>query len=143
MAIETHNITTDDVLDRLPLETSRITATSKGLDTGQLDAWVVEAAGQLNALLSRAGADVDNLDDKDTELVRAGILAYAVARALEVANASDDQINRHWSQWLSTKDIVSTSPDTLSGRSDSFHTNIPNRDADEGRRFSGDGWTGY
>jgi hypothetical protein len=141
MAIQTHNVTADDVVEDLPFATGTVTATSKGLNTPMVERWVKAAAGQLNAILIRKGFDVDNLGENESELVRMGISAFARGRALKkreydgagdelaIFNDVKDTIRRM------DQDMGETAP-----TANSIHSNIP--DAHERDRADFDHATG-
>lgn len=83
MAVYTHNVDADSVLARYPSQdTTPIGPTSRGVNTALIEALIIEAAGSLNAVLRRHAMDPAALDEDAEELVRGGIIAYAIAGCL-------------------------------------------------------------
>lgn len=83
MAVYTHGVDADAVLARYPSQdTTPIGPTSRGVNTALIEALIIEAAGSLNAVLRRHAMDPAALDEDAEELVRGGIIAYAIAGCL-------------------------------------------------------------
>lgn len=114
MAVSTtHSVTAQDVLDELPQRTAHVTATSEPLNTTQIERWVSQASGQLNAIMARHGIDPTTLGNDESELVRSGIIAYAAAKSLTRANAADADVRRQWETWGSVRKTLRDSPQDL------------------------------
>lgn len=80
MAVHTHGVTLDMVKARYPTQNSAtISPTTSGINDPLIEALVIEAAGSLNAMLRRHRIDPSALDDDAVELLRGGIIAYAIA----------------------------------------------------------------
>lgn len=102
MAIYTHGITVDDVLARYPTQdTTKITATSAGISTPLIEALILEAAGSLNAVLRRHAIDPAALDEEATELVRGGMIAYAIAECMDKLQKTEQA-----AAWRAKYDVV-------------------------------------
>lgn len=95
-SVDLHGVSYDDVLDTLPADTRHVSATSAGLNYGQIDGFIARAAGQVNALLARHGL---TLDANGTQLARDAIIAYAAAYSLERIGAAAEQIDRRMREW--------------------------------------------
>lgn len=128
MAVQTHNVTAAEVLEDLPFAEGVVTSTSKGLNTGTLDRWIKQAAGQLNAILIRKGYDVDALGENETELVRMGITAYARGRALKKREWDRED----WEDELDTFEDVKRTVRHMDAdmgesapKTNGIHTNVP------------------
>lgn len=108
MSVETHNVTADDVLDGLPLASGQVTASSDGLSTTQIDRWIKRAAGRFNAILEGRSINPEKLDDYPNfrETIRAGIIAYAQARALEVRQYDGDRVQSREDEYNEIKSDV-------------------------------------
>jgi hypothetical protein len=96
VAIETHNVTPDDVLDELPFATGGVTANSDGLSTDEIDGYIRRYAGRVNAVLS--GRDElpapDEIGDELRQVVRGYILAGVKKLCLEKREYPEDRIGR-------------------------------------------------
>lgn len=103
MAVETHNVTPEDVLDDLSMAQGTVTSTSDGLSTDQLDGWIKDAAGQLNSILQGRSISPEDLGDNTRQLVQSGIKAYARAKAYEVREFDGEMIDRAWEEWGSVR----------------------------------------
>lgn len=80
MAVYTHNVDPAAVLARYPtLDSARVGPTTTGINEVLIEALIIEAAGSLNAVLRRHAMDPAALDEDAEELVRGGIIAYAIA----------------------------------------------------------------
>lgn len=145
-ASTTHNVTPTDVLDELPVQTSKVTATSTGANTAKLEQWINQAAGQLNAILSRHGIDPTGLNDDEEELIRSGILAYAAAKAApHISGVSSDAISRYWETWGSVRKTARDNPQDLGADEDpaaSVSSNI-DTDAPTSSQWNADGFGGW
>jgi hypothetical protein len=108
-----HALTAQDVLDALPVDTVGVTASSQGLNTVQIDAYIERAAGQVNAQLVRHGMDPEQLDDNSSGLVRDAIITRACADALERLGAGTDQIERRLREWERLLKLLREEPQVM------------------------------
>lgn len=106
MAVHRHGVTVDDVLSRLPLAKGSVTASSAGLTTGHIEAWLDQAAGVLNSIVTSHGIDTDNLQPNETMLMVQGICAYAEWKSLAAREYPDGQVERARSEWRDTREII-------------------------------------
>jgi hypothetical protein len=81
MAVRTYGVVLADVLALLPVNTTRISATSK-LSTTHITGYIEDGAGRITAALKRAGVDPDSLDDDTTAQVKRALEHYVVAACL-------------------------------------------------------------
>lgn len=146
MAVSTtHDVTAQDVLDDLPYVTKHITATSEPLSTTLIERWVTQGAGQLNAIMTRHGIDPTTLGDDESELVRSGIIAYALAKSLQKRDADDAEIDRAWETWGSVRKTLRELPQDLGDSENADAVIISNVDADDPtvKRWDSDGFGGW
>ena len=115
MAVQTHSVTHDDVLDELPFATGGVTATSDGLNTGQIDGWITRGAARVNSILSSRSVPIDSLDENQSSVVRQAIIAYAKAKCLEVREFPEDRVGRVYGEW---RGLLKTLRSTLSDLGD-------------------------
>jgi hypothetical protein len=115
----THNVDAQDVLDELPVQNSKVTATSNSLNTTKIEEWINRASGTVNALLNRVGVDPTQLGDDEAEFVRGAIIAYACARsAIVVPTISESVRESFWDTWKDARRTLKDSPQDL-GKSQS------------------------
>lgn len=115
-----HGVSCDDVLDTLPADTRHVSATSAGLNFGQVDGFIARAAGQVNALLARHG--LTSLDANSTQVARDAIIAYAAAYSLERIGAAADQIDRRMREWDRLTKQLASEPQNVGTAQDAAGT---------------------
>jgi hypothetical protein len=117
VSVELFGITAADVAGDLPLNTRALASTGEGLTTTRIESWIRQGAGQVCALLERAGTPVATAattDSPSREVARAAIIAYAVARALEVACvAGDPRVPRAWERWSEARALLQAEPSVV------------------------------
>jgi hypothetical protein len=145
-ASTTHNVTPGEVLGELPVQTSKVTATSTGANTTKIERWIDHAAGQLNAMLRRHGIDPTQLGDDESETIRAGILAYAAAKvAPQIGGVSSEEISRLWETWGSVRKTARDNPQDLGADEDPTASVSSNIDTDSptSSKWNADGFGGW
>lgn len=114
MAVSTtHSVTVTDVLEAIPVKSSRVGATTDPVSTGMIEKWIESAAGQLNAMLQRHGIDPTSLGDDETELIQSGIIAFAAAMALVKFGGAQDLRSVHFDTWKDVKKTIREQPQDL------------------------------
>lgn len=106
-------VSAKDVLDTLPSDTTNVNATSKGLNTQQIEGFISRASGQISAILVRHGISPDSLGDDEIELIRDAVIAYASGYSLERIGSSSEQINRRFEEWKRLVDMIQSTPQNL------------------------------
>ena len=142
----THSVTAQNVLDELPVQTSKITATSNRINTSKVTDWIERASGVLNALLTKAGIDPTSLGDDESELVRSGIIAYAAGQASVVMqNIPADVRSSYWDDWKDVKKILRESPQELGSAQDATDIIVSNIDPTDAttKEWDTDGFGGF
>jgi hypothetical protein len=117
-AIYTHGVTPTEVLQTLPVDTTRVSADSNGLNLGIVDGYIARAAGQVNAQLARHGIEPEALDPNTTQIAQEAIIQFSAALCLERLGASPDQIDRRRSDWRDLFDLLQRSPQVLGSAQD-------------------------
>lgn len=137
MAITTtFGVTVDSVLVRLPgNEGDFVSATSAGLRTGDVEAYIDDGAALYISALSRHGRVVTDLTDDATAQVQVGVRSYALAACLRKMGFSDTQEYReardHHAELYAR---YQQSPSSVSGGRRPTLSNVPTAD----RKFRSD-----
>ena len=113
-----HNVSYDLVIETLPVNTTVISATSNGLNFGQIDNFIARAAGMVNAQLVRHGIDPSSLDFNTSQLAQDAIISYSAAFCLERLGASPDQIERRMREWKDLLKLMMEQPQALGSAQD-------------------------
>jgi hypothetical protein len=131
MAVSTtHDVAAQDVLDELTFNTEHVGATTSPLSTTMIDQWVIQAAGQLNAIMTRHAIDPTTLGDDEAELVRAGVIAYAAAKALTRTHGAEADVRRQWETWGSVRKTLRETPQDLGASQLAENQIVSNIDVD-------------
>ena len=132
MAIELFGVIAKNVTDELPFNVRGVTASSDGLSTDKIEAWIRGAAGQLSALMERAGIDpavAAAEGSASREVARNGIIAFALAKSMSVGmNPNDPRIATAWEEWREAKRVLTMEPSAVGKAkppSTGTHTNVP------------------
>lgn len=119
-----HGVSYDLVVETLPVNTTPISASSSGLNFGQIDNFIARAAGMVNAQLVRHGVDPSSLDFNTSQLAQDAIISYAAAFCLERLGGSPDQIERRMREWDKLLKLIMDKPQALGSAQDSASTNV-------------------
>jgi hypothetical protein len=149
VSIQTHNVVADGatgdqvaVLDAYPGGQSvGITASSSGVNTGQITTLIERAAGRLNAILASKGMDPDDLGADETATVQAGIVAYAVSRTLYRVMRIEEA--RPWDEeWQETLRTLRERPGDMGDAQDEAPGPVSNVSSSVTRKWGTDfkGW---
>ena len=141
MAVNVHDVTPGDVVDRLPMASGTVTSDSAGLTTGMIENWIRSAAGILNAVLRSRGIDPDNLEDEERELMREGIIAYAESKALAARDYDDEKVGRAYEHWKDTREIIREFPTDFD--SDDASNRVKSNESTTKPRWSADKFGGW
>lgn len=113
-----HGVSYDLVVQILPADTTRITATSNGLNFGLIDNFIARAAGMVNAQLVRHGIEPSSLDFNTSQLAQDAIISYAAAFCLERLGGAPDQIERRMREWDKLLKLLMDKPQALGSAQD-------------------------
>ena len=142
MTAITHNVTTDDVLDALPMASGNVTPTSQGLNTSMVDRWIRAGARRVNSVVrSYHGIDVDALEQYEVEVLRDGIVAYARYRCLEARDYDDTSIDRARDDFQDILQTIRRFPADLD--SDDPSTRIRGSSSDAEKQWTSDNFGGW
>lgn len=146
MAIELFGLEPQDVVDELPSNMRAISATSEGLNTTKIAKWIVRGAGQLQALMERAGVNPASAaveGSPSREVARNGVIAYALAKAMSLGmNPADPRIVAAQDEWAEAKRVLTAVPSSLGAVKPSetgTHTNV-NMDKNRTLTFRNNEW---
>lgn len=93
MAVYSYNITVDDVLAQYPDQDGvTITAVSRGLNFGVIEAFRDQGAAILNNALKRHGITPEQLDEDGSAQLRDAVIAYTIARCLLKLGEMDQSV---------------------------------------------------
>lgn len=119
-----HGVYRDLVIETLPVNTTTISATSNGLNFGQIDNSIARAAGMVNAQLVRHGIEPSSLDFNTSQLAQDAIISYSAAFCLECLGASPDKIERRFGEWKSLFKQITEQPQILGSAQDTAATSV-------------------
>jgi len=115
MALTTFSVTSDDVLERVPFDTTNVGASSKPVSTGDIDTYIQDASSRMVAVLTRAGLDPGALNDDTERQIQDAIESYCVAEILDVIGVgSGQQITRYRQNFNQLLDEYKRNPSMLS-----------------------------
>jgi hypothetical protein len=139
MAVTTHGVTTDSVLAKIAgnIDSSRISATSVPLSTGDVEEYIDEAAGEINAILTRAGLSPDSLDDDTTEQVQRAIRLGAAAQVLSTLGYTGGTYSDLRAQYEDLKRLYSNRREALNQRAGRVRSNIAASSTKRDSKFGG------
>lgn len=83
MSLDTFGVTQGDVLDAIPLDTSHVSATSKPIDTDDVDNAIDSAAADVAGALGVHDTDAVDLQDESEQQAQNAVLDGAVVQLLE------------------------------------------------------------
>lgn len=146
MAVYTHNVSEQDVLNTLPADMSRIGASTHGLTLGQVASFIERGAGQVNNQLVRHGMVPDQLGDNPSQLARDAVIAYAAAQCLDRLGGSEEKIDRRMREWERLLKMLREEPQALGeaqdGNAQSLARSNVNTSCPTAKRFDSSGY-GY
>lgn len=145
MSTYLHTLTYVDLVDRLPGDLSNVSASSSGVNTSQLGAYLEEGAGVVNGLLERGGFSPESLDDEATQVARAAILVYAERLTLVRLGATESRIRLAGERWREHRDQILNLPSTLGDEhnaASSVQSNVDTTDPTP-KRWTGSAFKGW
>lgn len=80
-------VTTQDVLDKLPIIGDQVSATTAPLSTGDVDDAIQDGESRFAELLRRQGKDPGTLTDDQKRQIQTAVEAYAVAECMDIIGA--------------------------------------------------------
>lgn len=144
MAVFTHNVSEQDVLNTVPADTSKITEATRGLNLGQVRGFIERAAGQVNNQLVRHGIAPDQLGDDPSQLAKDAIITYAAALVLEALGGSEEKIDRRMREWERLLKMLREEPQALGAAQDGAEQSTARSNLDlscpTAKRFSSSGY---
>ena len=120
-----YGVTTGDVVARLPIDESDISATSTLLNTSNISAYIESGSAQLAALLTQAGISASDADT--LQQVKQAIIDYAVAESLaKMGRRGTIAHDSAWSAWQSALQRYSTNSGAFKERAAArTQSNVP------------------
>lgn len=112
-------VTINSVLDRLPIDSSQITATTEPISTVRIEDWIEEATGEVGAMLTSHGFYPDDLDSDVLAIAKRAVRAYASAEGLKAFGMIGDQYSEYLGEYERIYAKFSHSPEALGKRSSS------------------------
>lgn len=112
MALTSFGVTNADVLERVPLDTSQVDASSEPINTGDIDEFIQDASSAFVAILQRAGLDPASLNDDTQRQVQDAVEAYAVAEVLDVIGIGN--VERYRQKYERLREMYASRPSMLS-----------------------------
>lgn len=111
MAIQTHGVTTDIILDEENF--IGISSSSEGLNTGTIDRWIEDGAAHCNAILESKGIDQDGLTDNATRVVRSCIISFVVKKMYIKSGKSQESIDSKHMEFRDALAQINKMPEVL------------------------------
>lgn len=139
MALTDFSVTVDDVLEKLPLDTSQITATTEPVSTTDIEGFVQDASSELRAVIDRAGIGYDSINDDTKRQMQSAVEAYAVAEALDAMGVTGRQYDKYRGKWEEARDRYTAQPSTMATSKARFKSNI-DTDKSTSAEFVGTGY---
>lgn len=112
MALTSFGVTSSDVLERVPLDTSQVGAATEPISTADIDTYIQDASSSFVAILQRAGLDPANLNDDTERQVQDAVEAYCVAEVLDVIGIGD--VERYRAKYDRLREEYASRPSMLS-----------------------------
>lgn len=76
-------VTVNSVLDRLPIDSTQITATTDPVSTVRIEGWIEEAANELSALMRSRGFTPTSIPEDVEGMMARAIRSYAASQSLK------------------------------------------------------------
>ena len=124
MALSDFNVSVSDVVQKLPINASSISATTTPLSTTDIEAFISDAESIFAGLLSAQGRGVGELSEDALRQIQGGIKAYAVSECFLAlgfpSKGSDDQRAR----FDEVRSMYASSPQSLAGSASRVKSNV-------------------
>lgn len=140
MAIRTYNITTEDVLPHLPVDSATVGDLTEPIAAVEIERYIKGAAVEITAALLANGFDPDNLGDETEQMIQAGVVHGAVARALAHMGHAGAQYEIHQREWERVRDNVSKYAPALVDYAPRTRNNIDQTTTKPAATFKGTGY---
>lgn len=124
MTLTDFGVTVNDVLEKIPLDTSQITSTTEPVSTVSLAGFIQDASSDLRGLLERSGLKVDSLGADTLRQMKTAVEAYVVAEALDAMGFMSMEARKYRQKWTDLYDRYSANPSTLADQRSRFKSNV-------------------
>lgn len=124
MALTDFSVTVSDVLEKLPLDTSQISATTEPVSTTDIEGYVQDASSELRAVLDRAAINIASINDDTKRQMQSAVEAYAVAEALDAMGVTGRQYDKYRDKWRDVYDRYTAQPSALATSKSRVKSNI-------------------
>jgi hypothetical protein len=139
MSLTDLQVTVDDVLAELPLDTSQVTSSSEPVSTGDIENWIQDGTSELANTLKRSGVVVDQLDGDSLQQLQKAVESYAVAQALDATGFLSERMEKYRRKWRELRDRYAANPQSVSPNRTSVQSSQDPDSAD--RSFQGHNFT--
>lgn len=92
-------VTVNSILDRLPMDSSQITATTEPINTGAIESWIEEATSEMASLMRQRGFTPDSISTEALGMAKRAIRSYASSEALKAFGLMGDQYSNALSEY--------------------------------------------
>lgn len=116
----------DDVVARLEIEPSQISATTVPLSSTAVEGFILDGEAQMQSVLNQAGITFDGLSDSDLRQIRVCVLSYAVSESLSVQGQRGTvRQTQAWNEWQDILRRYEARGTLLQSRANRTLTNAP------------------
>lgn len=125
MAVLDYGVTSAQVVEHLPFDSSQISPTSKPLSTADIDNYFIpEANATITGMLDKAGIDQTTLDDDSKQQMQSAIINYCVMRSLLKIGQTGPLLDQAREQWDSALKWFGDRPSIIPARGVKATSNI-------------------
>lgn len=128
MAIDLFGVVYTDVIEQLPSNMSKVSATSTPLSISNIENFIELGAAQINGLLQRVNVALPLQDDVTLGICKQAVVSYACYKCMSIgSNPQDARINMFLEEFNSAKKMLKESPNELGDEvstSSRIHSNI-------------------
>mgnify|MGYP001231440329 CR=1 FL=1 len=138
MAVIDYGVTSAQVVEHLPFDSSQISPTSKPLSTADIDNYFIpEANATITGMLDKAGIDQTALDDDSKQQMQSAIINYCVMRSLLKIGQTGPLLDQAREQWDSALKWFGDRPSIIPARGVKATSNIDTSTNKIPAKFSG------
>lgn len=125
MAVTEFGVTSAQVIEHLPFDSTQISPSSKPLSTADIDNYFIpEASATITGILDKAGISPSSLDDDSRQQMQSAIINYCVMRSLMKIGQSGPLLDQAREQWDSALKWFGDRPSIIPARGVKFASNI-------------------
>lgn len=121
------NVGITDILDKLPYDSSQITATTEPISTVKIEGFIKQVEGELVALLRKAGIRPESMSQEVSDQMAVAVRAFATSESLKALGSHGSEMDRYHQEYRDIYVRYDERPERLSGVSTKVKTNSGSR----------------